>query len=271
MTIPAVPPASAREPGAASAEMIHPEALGAERRVRGLASAACVALAGFAAGDARVAALLSALPEGTAVAGDGPADRFPELAFGAAPPYTDLFIAGRGAAAARIYREHEPQLARDAAVNFVDGGTEIAIRSRHVHYLSRHQICGPTVPYYLTNTSEPSSADLADHARDPINFDWMVRRIAGLGAAPELIRDVGFRTPFGSHFVLTQLEDLPYVEVGADPFHAAAAAERQAGRTRTAAALEAAAAVLATTHDQWSRAVEDALYRAYGLPHPLAE
>ena len=94
----------------------------------------------------------------------------------------------------------------------------------------------------------------------------MVQRVAGLAAAPELIRDVGRRTPFGSHFVLTQLEDLPYVEVGAEPFHSAATAERQAGRTRTAAALAAAAEVLAVTRDRWSRAVEDALYDAYGLP-----
>ena len=271
MTIPTVPAASAGDAGAALGEMIHPEALGAERRIRGLAAPARVALAGFVAGDARVDALLRTLPPGTAVAGAGPADRYPQLAFGAAPPYTDLFIAGSGQAAARTYREYEQRLARDAAVNFLDGGTEIGIRSRHMHYLSRHQICGPTVPYYLTNTSEPSSADLAEHARDPIGFDWMVRRIAGLAAAPELIRDVGRRTPFGSHFVLTQLEDLPYVEVGAEPFRAAAATEHQAGRTGTAAALTAAADVLAATADQWSRAVEDALYHGYGLPHPLAE
>ena len=271
MTIPAVPAASNREATDAIGEMIHPEALGAERRIRGLAAPARVALAGFVAGDARVDALLRTLPPGTAVAGGGPADRYPQLAFGAAPPYTDLFIAGSGQAAARTYREHEQRLARDAAVHFLDGGTEIGIRSRHVHYLSRHQICGPTVPYYLTNTSEPASADLAEHARDPIGFDWMVRRIAGLAAAPELIRDVGRRTPFGSHFVLTQLEDLPYVEVGAEPFRAAAATEHQAGRTGTAAALTAAADVLAATHDQWSRAVEDALYAAFGLPYPLAE
>ena len=271
MTIPTVPAASASDAGAALGEMIHPEALGAERRIRGLAAPARVALAGFVAGDARVDALLRTLPPGTAVAGAGPADRYPQLAFGAAPPYTDLFIAGSGQAAARTYLEYEQRLARDAAVHFLDGGTEIGIRSRHVHYLSRHQICGPTVPYYLTNTSEPSSADLAEHARDPIGFDWMVRRIAGLAAAPELIRDVGRRTPFGSHFVLTQLEDLPYVEVGAEPFRAAAATEHQAGRTGTAAALTAAADVLAATADQWSRAVEDALYHGYGLPYPLAE
>ena len=270
MNVPPVSPASAREVGAALDEMIHPEALGAERRVRGLAAASRVALVGFAAGDARVEALLSALPEGTAVAGSGTGGRFPGLAFGATPPYTDLFIAGSGAAAAQTYRDHEQQLARDAAVNFLDGGTEIGIRSRHVHYLSRHQICGPTVPYYLTNTSEPASADLAEHARDPIDFDWMVQRIAGLAAAPELIRDVGRRTPFGSHFVLTQLEDLPFVEVGAEPFQAAADTERRAGRTHTATALAAAAEVLASTRNQWSRAVEDALYRASGLPHPLA-
>ena len=271
MTIPTVPAASASDAGAALGEMIHPEALGAERRIRGLAAPARVALAGFVAGDARVDALLRTLPPGTAVAGAGPADRYPQLAFGAAPPYTDLFIAGSGQAAARTYLEYEQRLARDAAVHFLDGGTEIGIRSRHMHYLSRHQICGPTVPYYLTNTSEPSSADLAEHARDPIGFDWMVRRIAGLAAAPELIRDVGRRTPFGSHFVLTQLEDLPYVEVGAEPFRAAAATEHQAGRTGTAAALTAAADVLAATADQWSRAVEDALYHGYGLPYPLAE
>ena len=271
MTIPTVPAASAGDAGAALGEMIHPEALGAERRIRGLAAPARVALAGFVAGDARVDALLRTLPPGTAVAGAGPADRYPQLAFGAAPPYTDLFIAGSGQAAARTYLEYEQRLARDAAVHFLDGGTEIGIRSRHMHYLSRHQICGPTVPYYLTNTSEPSSADLAEHARDPIGFDWMVRRIAGLAAAPELIRDVGRRTPFGSHFVLTQLEDLPYVEVGAEPFRAAAATEHQAGRTGTAAALTAAADVLAATADQWSRAVEDALYHGYGLPYPLAE
>ena len=280
MTVPAVPAASTREVAAAVDEMIHPEALGAERRVRGLASPARVALAGFGAGDPRVDSLLGAFPPGTAVAGGGTgsagagaslAARFPELAFGAAPPYTDLFIAGSGETAARTYRDHEEQLARDAAVNFIDGGTEIGIRSRHVHYLSRHQVCGPTVPYYLTNTSEPASADLAEHARDPIGFDWMVRRIAGLAAAPELIRDIGRRTPFGSHFVLTQLEDLPYVEVGAQPFRAAARAEQQAGRTGTASALSAAADVLGATGDQWSRAVEDALYRGYGLRHPLTE
>ena len=271
MTIPAASGADGPDVRTAIREMIHPEALGAERRGRGLASLARVALAGFGARDPRADELLSALPPGTAVAGDGPAARFPHLTFGAAAPYTDLFIAGSGAAAAHTYREHELQLARDAAVNFVDGGTAIGIRSRHVHYLSRHQICGPTVPYYLTNTSEPASADLAEQARDPIDFDWLVRRIAGLAAAPTLIRDVGRRTPFGSHFVLTQLEDLPYVEVGAEPFRAAATAERQAGRTCTAAALAAAAGVLATTRDLWSRAVEDALYNAYGLPHPLAE
>ena len=278
MTIPTVPCAAAGDARAALDEMIHPEALGAERRVRGLASAARVALAGFDSGDARVDALLRALPAGTAVAGSstaaaggGLASRFPELAFGAAPPYTDLFIAGSGEAAARTYREHEQQLARDAAVSFLDGGTGIGIRSRHVHYLSRHQVCGPTVPYYLTNTSEPASADLAEHARDPIEFDWMVRRVAGLAAAPELIRDVGRRAPFGSHFVLTQLESLPYVEVGAGPFRSAATAARQSGHTQAASALSAAAGVLADTGDQWSRAVEDALYHGYGLPHPLAE
>ena len=280
MTIPAVPAAAAGDAGAAFAEMIHPEALGAERRVRGLATPARVALAGFGAGDARVDSLLRALPSGTAVAGSGAvlagagagaAGRLPELAFGAAPPYTDLFIAGSGKAAAHAYREYEGRLARDAAVNFVDGGTAIGIRSRHVHYLSRHQVCGPTVPYYLTNTSEPASADLAEHAGNPIDFDWMVRRIAGLAAAPELIRDVGRRAPFGSHFVLTQLENLPYVEVGADTFRAAARTQRQTGGTANAAALSAAAEVLATTGDQWSRAVEEALYHGYGLPHPLAE
>ncbi|MDE0448331.1 MAG: hypothetical protein OXH96_16835 [Spirochaetaceae bacterium] len=279
MTIPAVAGASAGSSRATVDEMIHPETLGAVRRVRGLASPARVALAGYGSGDARVDSLLAALPPGTAVAGGGPgaagagaglAGRFPGLAFGATPPYTDLFIAGTGEAAARTYREYEQQLARDAAVNFLDGGTEIGIRSRHVHYLSRHQICGPTVPYYLTNTSEPASADLAEHARGPIGFDWMVRRIAGLAAAPELIRDVGRRAPFGSHFVLTQLEDLPYVEVGTETFRAAARAEHQAGRTGNAAALSAAADVLAATGDQWSRAVEDALYRGYDLPHPLA-
>lgn len=279
MTIPAVPAASAADARSALDEMIHPEALGAERRIRGLATPARVALAGFGRGDARIDSLLRALPPGTSVAGSGteaagagalPAGRFPDLAFGAAGPCTDLFIAGRGEAAARTYRHFEEHLARDAAVNFVDGGTQIGIRSRHAHYLSRHQVCGPTVPYYLTNTSEPASADLAEHALDPVGFDWMVRRIAGLAAAPELIRDVGRRAPFGSHFVLTQLEDLPYVEVAAAPFRAAAATQQQAGRTSTAAALSAAADVLAATGDQWSRAVEDALYQGYSLAHPLA-
>ena len=124
MTIPAAPPvpagpagtgASAGEAGATIGEMIHPQALGAERRVRGLASPARVALAGFA-DDKRVESLVRALPAGTAVAGSGTAvagtgaetaGRFPELTFGAAPPYTDLFIAGRGDAAARLYREYE--------------------------------------------------------------------------------------------------------------------------------------------------------------------
>ena len=154
MTIPAVPAASAGDVRAAVAEMIHPEALGAERRIRGLATPSRVALAGFAGGDTRVAALLCALPAGTEVAGAGPDDRYVELAFGAVPPITDLFIAGSGGdRRAPLTATTTPRLARDAAVNFLDGGTEIGIRSRHVHYMSRHQVCGPTVPYYLTNTS----------------------------------------------------------------------------------------------------------------------
>ena len=134
MTIPAVAGACAGDSRSTVDEMIHPEALGAERRRRGLASPARVALAGFDAGDARVASLLDALAPGTDVAGGGTeaagagaslAGRFPELAFGAGPPYTDLLIAGRGEAAARAYRQYELQLARDAAVGFLDGGTEI--------------------------------------------------------------------------------------------------------------------------------------------------
>ena len=69
MTIPAAP-AAAQNAAAVIGEMIHPQALGAARRVRGLAAPARAALAGFGAGDARAEGLLRAFPAGTAVAGD---------------------------------------------------------------------------------------------------------------------------------------------------------------------------------------------------------
>ena len=56
--------------------------------------------------------------------------------------------------------QSETQLARSAAVNFVDGDANVPIRSRNAHYVTRHQICGKNVPWYMTNTSEPHADDM---------------------------------------------------------------------------------------------------------------
>ena len=97
----------------------------------------------------------------------------------------------------------------------------------------------------------------------------MVQRVAGLKASISLITDVGKHSQFGSHFVLTQLEDMPYLEINEKEFIHQAEIEQTSGRTKSAAALKNAAKILAQTNDQWSRAVEEALYNGYGIPYPL--
>ena len=123
---------------------------------------------------------------------------------------TDLFIAGSGEEAARAYAGLELKLARSAAVNFVDGGLVAPVRSRHSHYVSRHQICGANVPWHMTNTSEPHSDDMVEQASNPVSFDWMVKGICGLRAVPEMMEEVERDQPFGSFFAFAELPDLPF-------------------------------------------------------------
>ena len=62
------------------------------------------------------------------------------------------------------------------------------------------------------------------------------------------------------------LEDLPWVETTASAFHSAA--QEQAEGPVKQALLEGAVA-LEATQNVWSRSVEEALYRGYGLPYAL--
>ena len=130
-------------------------------------------------GAERLHAYLSALPAGITVVVDGGCDGdYPSLTFiDSHERSTDVFIAGTGEAVAAIYSDVELQLARSAAVNFVDGEATIGIRSRHSHYTTRHNICGQNTPWTMTNTSEPHADDMALHAANPIDFDWMVKGV----------------------------------------------------------------------------------------------
>jgi hypothetical protein len=178
---------------------------------------------------------------------------------------TDLFIAGNGDEAAQAYAQWEPKLARSAAVNFVDGDLIAPIRSRLAHYVSRHQICGSNVPWHMTNTSEPHSDDMVEQASNPVSFDWMVKGVCGLRAVTTMMAEVERDQPFGSFFTFTELPDLPYVETHSSAFRTAA--ENASPEARLA--LREAAQVLAQNNETWSREVEEALYRGYGVPYPL--
>ena len=101
--------------------------------------------------------------------------------------FTDVFIAGSGEKAESAYGNIEVRLARSAAVNFIDGDLTAPIRSRHAHYVSRHQICGENVPWHMTNTSEPHSDDMVEQANNPVSFDWMVKGICGLSSVPQMM------------------------------------------------------------------------------------
>lgn len=270
VSLPMTIPATKRNVKHVIKEMIHPDVNILKVPKNGLAAPANIALAGFSPTDPALHELLKSFPAGTKIFGTAADDRFPKLVFKASPPFTDLFIAGSGTNAAKCYHDLEKKLARGAAVNFIDGETQININSRNIHYLSRHQICGMGVPYFLTNTSEPESTGLVEHVNDPINFDWMVQHVSGLNFAPRMIREVGKQKLFGSSLVLNQLEELPFVEVKEKSFRAAAKKEREKGHKHVAASLDEGADVLATSNNQWSRAVENALYNSFGLSHPLS-
>lgn len=249
------------------------------RRHRGIAREPRVGLFGLRDRPERLRAYLGELPSGAEVQVSGGvsaelARDFPRLKFiDELPAYSDLFIAGSGEAPAALYREVELLLARNAAVNFVDGGTTIRIRSRHTHYTTRHQICGPTVPFNMTNTSEPISEDIAIQGDRPIDFDWLVKGVAGLAHTVEMIEDVNAREPFGSFFAMPQVPDFPYVAVDSEAFRARAGELRVSGTapSETLRALESAAEILDANGESWSREVERAIYVAYGVPYPLDE
>ncbi len=236
------------------------------RRHRGLAKEPRVALLGFDGQPERVDAYLKALPGGTEVhvPGDDLSDRNLR-SLTEASTYTDVFIASTGEEAAALYRKVEGRLARSAAVNFIDGDLVVPIGSRHAHYVSRHQICGSNVPWHMTNTSEPHSDDMVQQAQKPVDFDWMVKGVCGLRHVPVMMEKVESEQPFGSFFAFTELPDIPYVEVSAAAFDAAAENAEKPVRT----ALELAAQVLRTNGEVWSREVEQALYTGYDKPYPL--
>lgn len=237
------------------------------RRFRGLLPGGIVCVKDLS--DQRRREFLQALPAGTRIARVGLASGDPvqHLAVSdASDGWTDVVIGGHGAAAASAYAEAELRLARNAAVAFVEGPAVITIRSRHTHYTTRHQICGPNVPWQMTNTSEPHADDLRQQAEQPIDFDWMLRGVCGLGSAVEMLRDVEARQPFGSYFCYAELPELPYVATTAAACRAAAAGAT--GSTRRA--LDAVATLLADNGDAWDRTCEEALYREYGVPFPLS-
>jgi hypothetical protein len=235
-------------------------------RHRGLAKEPRVALLGFDWQPERLDAYLKALPAGTEVHVPGVdlSDRNLR-SLTEASTFTDVFIASTGEVAAVLYREVEGRLARSAAVNFIDGDLVVPIGSRHAHYVSRHQICGPNVPWHMTNTSEPHSDDMVQQALNPVDFDWMVKGVCGLRHVPVMMEKVESEQPFGSFFAFVELPDIPYVEVSAAAFDAAAENAEIPVRT----ALELAAKVLRTNGEVWSREVEQALYAGYDEPYPL--
>ena len=236
-------------------------------RHRGLAKESKVALLGFEAGSAREGAYLNQLPEGTGVllSLDGEAREGYNTCLLQEGGFTDVFIAGTGEDAVAAYAAIETQLARSAAVNFVDGDANVPIRSKNAHYVTRHQICGKNVPWYMTNTSEPHADDMLVQASSPVSFDWMVKGVCGLQNVPTMMEEVEATQPFGSFFAFAELEDLPWVETTASAFREAG--EKVDGSAKQA--LLAGADALAINNDVWGRNVEEALYEGYGLTHPL--
>ena len=236
------------------------------KRFRGLARDPRVALIGFEPGSDREKAYLELIPKGTPVLLSSPDTLSSDFKpFDEEELITDLFIAGPPDEAERAYSQLETRLARSAAVNFVDGDLLVPIRSRQAHYVSRHQICGKNVPWHMTNTSEPHSDDMVEQASNPVSFDWMVKGVCGLRSVTEMMEEVERDQPFGSFFAFTELPDLPYVEATSSSFRSAA--QKANGLVRQS--LIEAADELEVNEDTWSRKVEQALYRGYGVPYPL--
>ena len=236
------------------------------QRFRGLAREPKVGLIGFESGSDREKAYLARVPEGASVLLSSGSELPGELkTLGEEELITDLFIAGSGEDAAQSYAQMEPKLARSAAVNFVDGELVAPVRSRHSHYVSRHQLCGSNVAWNMTNTSEPHSDDMVEQASNPVSFDWMVKGVCGLRAVPKMMDEVERDQPFGSFFAFAELADLPYVETSSSSFRLAA--ESASGNVRQA--LLDAADALSANDETWSRKVEEALYSGYGIPYPL--
>ena len=236
-------------------------------RHRGLAKEPKVALLGFEPGSAREGAYLNQLPEGTGVllSLDGQAREGYSTCLLEEGGFTDVFIAGSGEDAAAVYAAIETRLARSAAVNFVDGDAHVPIRSRNAHYVTRHQICGKNVPWYMTNTSEPHADDMLVQAASPVSFDWMVKGVCGLRNVPTMMDEVEAAQPFGSFFAFAELEDLPWVETTSSAFREAAEKTNESAKQ----ALLAGADALESNNDVWGRNVEEALYEGYGITHPL--
>jgi DNA-binding NarL/FixJ family response regulator len=246
-------------------EMHHNEGPNDPRRYRGLSREPKVGLIGFGGMNDRLEAYLGVLPHGTIVHLDEGSLPAAFINAEEGDLLTDVFIAGSGAAAANNYTKIEPRLARSAAVNFIDGNLIAPIRSRHSHYVSRHQICGKNVPWYMTNTSEPHSDDMVEQANNPVSFDWMVKGICGLSSVPKMMEKVEAIQPFGSFYSFTELEDLPYVEIDSEAFRTAAVGQPD----HVSKALLLAADQIELNSGCWSRDVEVALYKGYGIPHPL--
>jgi len=221
-------------------------------RHSGLAKEPVVALLGFKNDKPRLDAYLNQLPNDCPVyIPDHSWDGIEQSEAPSTSNFTDVFIAGHAQDAVREYQAVELNLARSAAVNFVDGDAIIPILSRQAHYVSRHQICGANVPWNLTNTSEPHSDDMVVHANNPVSFDWMVKGVCGLNHVTEMMEQVEATQPFGSFFAFTELPDLPYVEVNSHSF--ISAAQKRDGLVEQA--LLAGARILAENGEQWSREV----------------
>ena len=235
-------------------------------RNNGLAESPLVALLGFEETNERLDAYLKSLPNGCKVfTPNRSVVEFGLLELSADSSFTDVFIAGNGDDAIREYQSVELQLARSAAVNFLDGNAVIPILSRQAHYVSRHQICGSNVPWFLTNTSEPHSDDMVVQAKSPVSFDWMVKGICGLNYVTTMMDEVESTQPFGSFFAFTELPDLPYVGVSASAFLNASKQTKGV----VSSALAEAAKILSQNGEQWSREVEEVLYEGCGEIHPL--
>jgi hypothetical protein len=248
-------------------EMHHNLSPNDPERHRGLAKEAKIALIGFEEGSDREAAYLNQFPKGTSVLFSlmgNTRDGFEPCSLKDGG-FTDVFIAGRGNYAASAYAEIETQLARSAAVNFVDGDVDLKVRSKNAHYVTRHQICGVNVPWHMTNTSEPHADDMLVQASNPVSFDWMVKGVCGLKNVPNMMDEVESAQPFGSFFAFAELEDLPYVESTAAAFRAAA----ESASNPVKESLLAGAVALDITGDVWSRKVEEAIYAGYEFPYPL--